>query len=78
MKENDILLSKVTPGKDATLSSIEGGRCFRARLTGMGLNVGVKIKVLNSYNHGPTIILAGNTRLILGRGMANRIIVKED
>ncbi len=78
MKGKNILLSKVTPGKDATLSSIEGGRCFRARLTDMGLNVGVKIKVLNSYNHGPTIILAGSTRLILGRGMANRIIVKED
>ena len=77
MKEDNILLSKVTPGKDVTLSSIEGGRCFRARLTDMGLNIGVKIKVLNSYGHGPTIILAGDTRLILGHGMANKIIVKE-
>jgi len=78
MKEDTILLSKVTPGKDVTLFSIKGGRCFRARLTDMGLNAGVKIKVLNSYGHGPTIILAGNTRLILGHGMANKIIVKED
>lgn len=78
MKEDNILLSKVTSGKDVMLSRIKGGRCFRARLTDMGLNVGVRIKVLNSYNHGPTIILAGNTRLILGHGMANKIIVKED
>lgn len=78
MKEDNILLSKVAPGKNVTLSSIEGGRCFRARLRDMGLNAGVKIKVLNSYGHGPTIILAGNTRLILGHGMANKIIVKED
>lgn len=77
MKEDNILLSKVTPGKDVTLFSIKGGRCFRARLTDMGLNAGVKIKVLNSYGHGPTIILAGNTRLILGHGIANKITVKE-
>jgi|LGVF01.1.fsa_nt_gb ferrous iron transport protein A len=78
MKGDNILLSKVTSGKDVRLFSIKGGRCFRARLMDMGLNTGVKIKVLNSYGHGPTIILAGNTRLILGHGMANKIVVKED
>ncbi len=71
------VLTMVTPGKEVTLVSITGGRGLRAKLTDMGLNEGMQIKVLHSHRPGPCVILAGNTRLVLGHGMAQKILVNE-
>ena len=73
-----IPLTMVTPGKEVTLVSITGGRGLRAKLTDMGLNEGTRLKVLHSHRPGPCIILAGSTRLALGHGMAQKILVSED
>ncbi len=70
-------LSLAVPGKEVILVSIAGGRGLRARLTDMGLNEGIKLKVLHSHRSGPCIILLGNTRLVLGHGMAQKILVEE-
>ena len=77
MKERILPLSRVAPGKEVTLIFIAGGRALRARLTDMGLNEGMRLKVLHSQRPGPCIILADNTRLVLGQGMAQKITVKE-
>jgi len=71
-----IPLTTVMPGREVTLVSIAGGRGLRARLTDMGLNEGMRLKVIHSHRPGPCIILAGNTRLVLGYGMAQKILVK--
>jgi len=68
----------VPPDKEVTLAAIRGGRELRARLTDMGLNEGVKLKVLHFHRKGPCIVLVGNTRLVLGYGMAQKIFVKEE
>jgi len=70
-------LSLVSPGKEVTLIAMQGGRGLKARLTDMGLNEGMRFKVLHSHRLGPCIILVGNTRLVLGYGMANKIMVEE-
>lgn len=72
-----IPLNMVTPGKEVTLISITGGRDLRSRLTDMGLNEGMKLKVLHSHRPGPCIILVRHTRLVLGHGMTHKILVKE-
>ncbi len=77
MKENAYPLTKAPPGKDVILISITGGRGLRARLTDMGLNEGMKIKVLQAHQMGPCVVLAGHTRLVLGHGMAQKILVKD-
>jgi Fe2+ transport system protein FeoA len=77
MREMLFPLSMVTPGKEVTLVAIHGGRGLRSRLTDMGLNEGMKLRVIHSHRPGPCIIVAGNTRLVLGHGMAQKIIVKE-
>lgn len=77
MAELLLPLSLVSPGKEVILISIFEGRGLRARLTAMGLNEGARLKVLHSHHPGPCIILVGNTRLILGHGMAQKILVKE-
>ena len=70
-------LSLVPPGKKVTLAAIRGGRGLKARLTDMGLNEGMELQILHFHRQGACIILAGNTRLILGHGMVQKILVKE-
>ncbi|MEW6104526.1 MAG: FeoA family protein [bacterium] len=78
MKGALLPLSQISPGKEVTLVAIHGGKGLRARLTDMGLNEGMKFRVLHSYCSGPCIILIGNTRLVLGHGMTQKILVKEE
>ena len=76
MKENFFPLSLVPPGEEVIVVAIYGGRGLRARLTDMGLKEGLKLKVLHSSGPGPCIVLVGDTRLILGYGMAQKIFVQ--
>lgn len=77
MRGQILPLAMIVPGKEVILISIAGGRGLRARLTDMGLNAGMKLKILHAHRPGACIILVGNTRLVLGYGMAHRIFVKE-
>jgi Fe2+ transport system protein FeoA len=49
-------LALALPGKAVILVAIHGGRGLRARLNSMGLNEGMKLKVLHSHGHGPCVI----------------------
>jgi ferrous iron transport protein A len=71
-------LSTVRSGKEVTLVSVKGGRGLRARLTDMGLSEGMRLRVIHSHRPGPCIILAGSTRLVLGHGMTQKVMVRED
>ena len=77
MKSKARYLTSVPKGHTVTLESIEGGQGVRRRLRDMGLKEGMKIKVLHSHGKGPCIIEARHTRLVIGHGMAHRLIVKE-
>lgn len=77
MEENILPLTDVAPEKELTLVSIEGGHGFSRRLTDMGLKKGANFKLLHNDRPGPCIIALGNTRLVLGHGMAHKIMVKE-
>lgn len=78
MKGQFLPLSMVHFHKQVTLIAITGGRGLRKRLTDMGLNKGTKLKVIHSSRVGPCIVSVGNSRLVLGRGMAQKILVKEE
>jgi len=68
-------LSIVQPGRRVRLVSVNAGRGLRGRLTAMGLLPGTEIEVIRNSAHGPFIISVKGTRLVLGRGMAHKIIV---
>ncbi|MDL1971798.1 MAG: ferrous iron transport protein A [Deltaproteobacteria bacterium] len=72
-----IPLSIVGPGKEVTLISINAGRGLQARLFSLGLIPGVTIKVLSNSRPGPVRISIKDTRLALGWGVAQKIIVSE-
>jgi Fe2+ transport system protein FeoA len=68
-------LTIAIPGQEVTLFAINGGKGIKSRLISLGLTPGVKIKVLNN-GPGPLIISVRDSRLALGYGMANKIMVK--
>jgi len=78
MRNQILPLTLATPGKEVILISIADGRGLRARLTDMGLMEGMRFRVIHSHRPGPCIILVGETRLVLGHGMAQRIMVREE
>lgn len=68
-------LSKVHAGETVKLAGIEAGRGLNSRLASMGLVSNVKITVVNNSRPGPFVISVRNSKMMLGRGMAHKIMV---
>jgi len=68
-------LSKVRAGETVKLVAIEAGRGLNSRLASMGLVPNVKITVVNNSQPGPFVISVKNSKMMLGRGMAHKIMV---
>jgi Fe2+ transport system protein FeoA len=73
-------LNTIAAGRKGVVVALLGGRHFQERLVSMGINVGCEIEVLHSSHHhnGPTLIVTGETRLAIGQGMAEKILVAVD
>ena len=52
------------------------GRKACGRMTDMGLRVGKQIQLLRKQNHGPILLKVDESRIAIGRGLADRIWVK--
>jgi ferrous iron transport protein A len=74
--EADMPLSRSAIGQDVVLTRIVGGRGLVRRLFEMGLRPGSRVIVLNRQPHGPVIVTLGRSRLVLGRGMVDRVFVR--
>jgi Fe2+ transport system protein FeoA len=70
-------LSSAEVGKSYVLLALIGGANFREKISSMGLNSGVKLRIIANSGHGPVGLEVRNTRLGIGRGMAERIRVRE-
>lgn len=68
-------LSIVRRGERVRLVSIEAGRGLHNRLIAMGLVPNIEITVVNNSHPGPFVISAKGSRMMLGRGMAQKIMV---
>ncbi|NQT56603.1 MAG: ferrous iron transport protein A [Desulfobacteraceae bacterium] len=71
-----MVLSSVKPGNEVTILDINGGRGIRSRLYSMGLVPGTKLTVLNGNSTGPVMIAVRDSRLAIGHGMAQKIVVR--
>ena len=69
-------LSRIDPGEEVILIDIDGGRGLRSKLYSMGLVPGITLKILNRNGSGPVMIAVKDSRLAIGRGMAEKIIVE--
>ena len=68
-------LDKVLAGTTVTLSRIDAGRELRNRLTALGLLPNSQITVLRNFSQGQIIVRVKDTKIVLGRGMANKVWV---
>jgi len=78
MKEGkELFLINIKSGEDAEIISILGGQMVNKRLSDLGLTPGTKIKVLRKAPFwGPIEIEVRGSKLVLGRGLASKILVK--
>ena len=68
-------LSQVRAGETVILAGIEAGRGLHSRLASMGLVKNVEITVISNSETGPFVISVKNSKMMLGRGMAQKIMV---
>ena len=68
-------LAMARTGERVVVVDIMGGRGSRERLAAMGLRRGDSVEVINNDGLGRLIVGHGTTRLALGRGMAQKIVV---
>ena len=69
-----IPLSLIEEGEEGFVYLLSGGEGFVSRLAGMGIIAGTKVKVLRNSG-GQVIVLASDTRIALGKGQADKILV---
>ena len=75
MAEQSMPLAMVRPGETVSVVGIVGGRGLARRLTDMGLTPGVKVKVVNNHMPGPVMIELRGSKVALGHGVSQKIMV---
>ncbi|WP_394296778.1 FeoA family protein [Palaeococcus pacificus] len=73
-----VRLTQMREGEKGVVVDIQGGIGVRQKLIGMGITPGARIVVIKSGKPGPFIIAIGNMRLALGRGVADRILLRRE
>jgi len=67
-------LAMAQEGERVTVFLLRGGKGLEMRLASLGLNVGSQLTV-SQREGGNLVVLRGETRLAIGVGMANKIMV---
>lgn len=72
-------LNQIGAGKTATVIGLRGGTQFNGKIAAMGIGLGFTVQVIEPEPSGGGAMLVGvaGTRLMLGHGMAEKIIVRE-
>jgi Fur family ferric uptake transcriptional regulator len=68
-------LNKARQGERLKVKQLEAGKKMQLRISSMGLKTGDEIEVVSNGFGGQVVIAAGDTRLVIGSGMAQKIWV---
>ncbi len=72
-------LTELDDGQTGTIISVVGGKNLTKRLADLGLTTGTEIRVIRrTLFSGPVQIEVAGSRLVLGRGLASKIMVLSD
>ncbi|MFO7930205.1 MAG: transcriptional repressor [Desulfosalsimonas sp.] len=69
-------LASAKTAERVVIRELSGGTSSRLRLMSMGLRVGDEVEIITNYGKGQVVVAAGNQRYVLGRGLAQKIIVE--
>jgi len=70
-------LTTIKTGRAVELLMVDGGAGVVQRLADMGLLPGERIKVINNSGIGPLMVNVKGSKLVLGCGIASKLLVKE-
>ena len=70
-----IPLSQLEPGRRARVSTVQGGRGLTQRLAALGVIPGTEVELVQTGFGGPVILRVRESRVILGHGMAHKVLV---
>jgi len=73
--ETGLKLTDSFSGSVVRIYKISGGENLRDKLLSMGLLPGKDIEVLSVSKKGPVIVKINDTRIVIGHGMASKILV---
>jgi len=73
-ESNRLTLSQLKPGEQGRVMVIEGGRGIRQKLFLRGLFEGSVVRVISCY--GPVTVEVDRNTVSIGRGMAQKIVVR--
>ena len=68
-------LSLAGRGERVVIMAMRAGRSAQVKLTSIGLCPGDTIEIINNDNNGTLVIAHNNTRVAIGRGIAEKIMV---
>ncbi len=75
--EKTVILTEVKEGQTGIIVSVLSGRKLLKRLADLGITTGTEIKVSRkSLFSGPVQIEVCGSKLVLGRGLASKILVE--
>ncbi|NNF99091.1 MAG: Fur family transcriptional regulator [Desulfobacteraceae bacterium] len=79
LKERALLMPLVSAkqGERLVVKAFRGGAKSRMRLLTMGLRIGDKVDIISNINQGRVVVAADFKRLVLGRGLAEKIMVQQ-
>jgi len=67
----------VRAGETVKLARINAGRGLNSHLISMGFVPNIEITVINNSRSGPFVISVKGSKMMFGRGMAQKIMVRE-
>jgi len=70
-----IPLSSVGEGAEVMVKLLSGGHGFVARMVSLGIAPGTVIRVVRNSGRGPILMEARDTRVAIGRGAAQKVLV---
>ena len=68
-------LSMACSGRKLQIVGVDAGRSLVVRLASMGLFLGMEVEVIYNSHQWPILLSNGNSRLTLGRGIAQKVMV---
>jgi ferrous iron transport protein A len=69
-------LSKVDTGQTVRFVRVDVGRGLNSRLAAMGFVPNTAITVVSNNHPGPFVIIVKDAKMMLGRGVAHKIMVR--
>jgi ferrous iron transport protein A len=71
-------LTEIAAGATVYFDHIDAGRTAKARMLSMGLRKGIPFKLASRSKNGPFVISLKGNRMVLGRGVTDKIMVSEE